>query len=200
MAVTIERIAVGELSANCYMVYDESRDDCVIVDAGAEADRIKRFLRGRTVAAVLLTHGHIDHIGAVDGLAGDNTELYIHTDDLPMLTDTALNLSAPFGMPLVIRKPAKTFTGGSRLSLAGLDIKVIHTPGHTKGSCCFDVSGYLLTGDTLFHMGRGRTDFPGGSERELLKSLQMLLSLDDTRFYPGHGESAMLSQEADVLW
>lgn len=200
MAFTIDRISVGALESNCYAVYDESRDDCVIVDAGAQADRIKRFLRGRKVAAMLLTHGHVDHIGAVDELCEENAELYIHSSDLPMLTDTALNLSAPFGMPLTVKHAAKTLSGGDSFTLAGLPVSVIHTPGHTEGSCCFTIGGYLLTGDTLFHMGRGRTDFPGGDEQKLRRSLQTLLNMDDTRFYPGHGDSAMLSWEADTLW
>jgi len=185
----IQTLTVGPVSTNCYIVSaDESAAECIVIDPGAEAERILRAVRPRRIAAILLTHGHFDHIGAVAGLMEKDTPLLIHELDAPMLQDPGLNVSR-----LILQQdcvaPAATdlLQEGSRRTLAGLDVEVLHTPGHTPGSVCYRIGGHLFTGDTLFDHGWGRTDFPGGDERALFASLRRVMALvRSVPFHPGH--------------
>ncbi len=184
----ITSVIVGPIATCCYILSREDRPDCLVIDPGAEPERILRAAGEKRIAAILLTHGHFDHIGAVAGLKGEDTPVLIHGLDAPMLEDPGLN-----GSRLLLRQDWKSVPAtdllqeGSRRTFAGLDIEVLHTPGHTPGSVCYRVEDALFTGDTLFEHGWGRTDLPGGNEHDLFASLRRLMPMTKTLpFYPGH--------------
>ena len=186
--MNIQTLTVGPVGTCCYILSRENRDDCLVIDPGDEAERIRKAAGEKKIAAILLTHGHFDHIGAVADLMAEGTRLVIHALDAPMLSDPALNVSRLLtGVPVTAPAPTDTVQEGSALSLAGLDIRVLHTPGHTPGSCCFLIENHLFTGDTLFAHGWGRTDFPGGDEHALFASLRRLMPMTkNVPFHPGH--------------
>jgi len=179
---------VGLLATNCYILSVDGREDCIVIDPGAKAESIRRAAQGKTVAAILLTHGHFDHIGAVDALAAEGTKVYIHKLDAPMLTEPKLNVSGMIGMHLTVSAPPCIVHEGDVISEAGISLTVLHTPGHTPGSVCYEAGTHLFTGDTLFDHGFGRTDLPGGSGAAMEESLRRLAPLQQTHtIYGGHG-------------
>lgn len=192
-----EKVVVGELGVNCYVLYQPDRDDAIVIDPGAEEPAIRMALGKRRPAAILLTHGHYDHIGAVSKLRESGVPVYIHRDDAAMLTTPALSLSAMFGGAPSQGEADVLFEDGQMLELAGMKLRVLHTPGHTKGSSCFLAEdGTLFSGDTLFRFGYGRTDLPGGDEAALFASLRELLRMDPSvSVQPGHGASTTIGEE-----
>ena len=196
--VQIERLTVGEIDENCYLVVDPETGELLVIDPGAEAERIFAAIGRRKPRAVLLTHGHFDHIGAVDAVCEKyGVPVYIHEADAPKLTDPEANTGCRFGHPVTVRTQPRLLHDDEELNLAGIGLKVLHTPGHTKGGCCFLTDeGQLFSGDTLFRRGWGRTDFPGGSEMEMAASLKRLRALSpETRVYPGHGAPTTIGEE-----
>ena len=187
----IREVTVGPVGTCCYVVWQEDRDACIVIDPGAEAERIRKAAEGRRIAAILLTHGHFDHIGAVEALMRDGageTRLFIHPLDRPMLTDPELNASRGL-MRLEVKAPDATDSvrEGDELALAGMSVRVMHTPGHTPGSVCYRIGDDLFTGDTLFEHGWGRTDLPGGSEQDMFHSLRRLIPISrEMNVHPGH--------------
>ena len=187
-SMEIEELTVGIVQTCCYILSKEGGQECIVIDPGAEANRIRKHVGDRKIAAILLTHGHFDHIGAVRELMEPGTKLVIHGLDAPMLGDPELNASAG----LIARKvtaPEATdlVKEGDELELAGMKVKVLHTPGHTPGSVCYEIGGELFTGDTLFEYGWGRTDLPGGSEAQMEASLKRLMPMVRTMpFHAGH--------------
>lgn len=197
----IKRIAVGMLSANCYIVWSEGSERAVVIDPGAEAKTILAALGDEElgIEAILLTHGHRDHAGAANGI--------LRRLDAPLFRHPA----DPNGLFFVRQKPADgrrvhDLAGGQTLSLAGIDFNVIHAPGHSPGSVCFHADGdrfadapapVLFTGDLLFQGGVGRMDLKGGSERELMKSLARRIAHlpGETDVLPGHGGPTTLGKE-----
>ena len=182
-------LALGAYQTNCYIIHDEASERCCVIDPGYDADIIldKLDSLGLSLEAVLLTHGHFDHVGAVKELVAETgCDVYIHPDDLtmpPMMTAGPLYYT-------------KTYAEGTRLNLAELDISVLHTPGHTPGSVCLLVQTSLFSGDTLFQGSCGRTDLPGGDWATILKSLQRLSSIEGNLWvFPGHGGSTTLRDE-----
>ncbi len=183
----MKALSVGDLGTCCYIVWDSESDDCVVIDPGAEPERIRSACEGRRIAAILLTHGHFDHIGGVKELAKDGAEIVIHRDDAPMLRDATLNASWLVGDHVTAPEATKTVKEGDVISFAGMDFTVLHTPGHTPGCVCYQAGEWLFTGDTLFHYGYGRTDLPGGSMSLLAASLRRLQPLaQQVEIFPGH--------------
>ena len=184
----IDELTVGIVQTCCYILGREDGQECIVIDPGAEANRIRKHVGDRKIAAILLTHGHFDHIGAVRELMESGTKLVIHSLDAPMLGDPELNASAG----LIARKvtaPEATdlVKEGDELELAGLKVKVLHTPGHTPGSVCYEIEGELFTGDTLFDDCSGRTEVPGGSEAQMVASMNRQTPMLRTMpFHSGH--------------
>ncbi len=181
----IQTVPVGTLQTNCYLLSLDNREDAIVIDPGDEADKILAALEGKKVAAVLLTHGHYDHTGALHAFA--DAPIYIHQMDSMMLTDGHYSIGNYMGDMQARPEATDYLKEGQALDLAGIKLLVLHTPGHTRGCVCFLTGEDLFTGDTLFDGDYGRTDLPGGSEEQMRASLRRLLTLHGCRFYPGHG-------------
>ena len=191
----IYKVIVGELQTNCYIVASD-KGDAFIIDPGDDAQNIKGVLAQHNLKASFLvnTHGHIDHIKANADL---KLPLYIHEKEKDMGADPRKNTMAVFFGHFTAVKPERLLKDGDRVVLDELSFEVIHTPGHTNGGICLLGEGVLFSGDTLFYNGVGRTDFPGASHAELLKSLKKLSQLkEDIRVYPGHGPDTTIGREA----
>jgi len=189
----IKRIAVGMHQANCYVVSTD--DDVFIIDPGARGDRIKTYLDPqRRVTAILLTHGHFDHIGAVDFLARDfNCPVYIHEEDVDMVTHP--DSMFPAAKNIRVDSELTLFKEGHQ-RIGSTDFNVIFTPGHTKGSVLLILGENLFSGDVLFLGSIGRTDLDGGSDREMKASLRLIKTLDKKLIvHPGHGLPTTLENE-----
>lgn len=185
----VHALTLGAYQVNCYIIHDEKSTSCCVIDPGYEADTILDKLSelGLTLEAILLTHGHFDHVGSVRDIAADTgCQVYLCADDLCLPT----NLTA--GKLYY----TQTYAEGTRLHLAGLDITVLQTPGHTPGSVCLLIGDSLFSGDTLFAGSCGRTDLPGGSWTDMQNSLKRLSQIEANLWVlPGHGESTMLASE-----
>lgn len=193
----IETLVLGPVQTNCYIVYNEGSDEAVVIDPADEPEKIKKALDGKKPAAVLLTHGHFDHTGALYAFEG--TPIYMHPSDEVMLLDPVWSVGAEVGDEAP--RPAATdfVQEGTRLHLAGLDISVLHLPGHTLGSVAYQIGDVMFTGDTMFRRSYGRTDFPGGDQAALFRSLRRLLRLDKNYIVcSGHGEPTTIFQEREV--
>ena len=182
-----QTLALGDYQTNCYILYEEGSTTCAIIDPGYEPKRVLAAVKalGRTVEAILLTHGHFDHVGGVKSIAEQTgCKVYLCTEDLklpPYYTNGTLYYT-------------HGYAEGDTLNIAGLEIKVIHTPGHTPGSVCLMVENVIFTGDTLFRRSCGRTDI-GGDWDTLKNSLRRFRTLPDCAVYPGHGESSSVYEE-----
>ncbi|MFC1699402.1 MBL fold metallo-hydrolase [Candidatus Omnitrophota bacterium] len=192
----IEKIAVGPMQANCYIVACPETNQALVLDPGDQPEKIKNRLSslGLKLNFIVNTHGHIDHIAANVAL---KVPVYIHQLDAVFLKDAQLNLSAMFGQKLDQPAEVLTLQDGQKLKLGQLFLEVIHTPGHTPGGICLKANQALFTGDTLFAQSIGRCDFPYASEQTLLDSIrQKLLKFpDELVIYPGHGPSSTLGEE-----
>ena len=182
-------LPLGAYQTNCYIIHEESSKSCCVIDPGYEPDTVldKVDVLGLTVEAILLTHGHFDHVGGVKDIAAETgCRVYLCPEDLtmpPMFTAGKLYYTHTYGE-------------GDTLHLAGLTIHVIHTPGHTPGSVCLMVEDTIFSGDTLFAGSCGRTDLPGGDWATILKSLKRLAGMEGNfRVYPGHGPDTTLAAE-----
>ncbi len=197
--LTIRSFAVMPFDENCYVVSDETGEG-VVIDPGGMASAILAYIREAqlSIKAVLDTHGHCDHIGANDEIRdATGAPLYIHKADAPMLSDMRLNLSAFMGFKALSRPAEHLLSEGDKISFGQSELEVLHTPGHTIGGVCFLGDGVAFTGDTLFAGSIGRSDFPGGSEVELIGNIKKkLLALpDETKVYSGHGPSSEIGWE-----
>ncbi|MEG1027878.1 MAG: MBL fold metallo-hydrolase [Oscillospiraceae bacterium] len=188
----IEKIMTGILANNCYILTSE-KNNCIIVDPGGETEKLKEMTKDCNDRIVLLTHGHVDHIAGCYGLSDT---VYVHEDDLELLTDNEKNMANALRIKCQPIENAKTFKDGDLITLDDITLRVMHTPGHTKGSCCFVGDTFMLTGDTVFLGTYGRTDHYGGSYDEIQKSLKKVLSLNkDYLLYCGHGGNSRLFEE-----
>ena len=202
LAIQVKTLLVGEYQMNCYIVENTATGGCVIVDPGADGQRIIDFVAGLTPAAVLLTHGHYDHIGAVDEVCAHfGIPVYIHAADADKLTNPVRSIATTFGYTTYVKTPPLTLADNQHLRLAGMDITVLHTPGHSKGSVCYllPAGAGLLCGDTLFDGGYGRYDFPDGDFAALKNSLRRILYMHPRVVaYPGHGGTTFAGRDANA--
>jgi glyoxylase-like metal-dependent hydrolase (beta-lactamase superfamily II) len=195
-----EILIVGPLETNCYLVYSQDSLECAVVDPGAEADRIFQLIAQKNLKPTLLlnTHGHIDHIGAnKDVKEKYNIPLYIHSADGPMLENVQQSEMAIFLGAMDSPSPDHFLNDGDKIKIGKSFLQVIHTPGHSPGSVSFLGDGFLLSGDTLFFGGVGRTDLPGGSWKEMVNSIKnkILTMPDEMKVLPGHGPFTTVGQE-----
>lgn len=197
----IHQKVLGMVSTNCYICMHAETKEAFIVDPADSAETIMAMIAqlGAIPQAVLLTHGHFDHIGAADALRKKyEIPVYAQADEEGLLEDSAWNLSAKWGVGISLKADHLT-KDGEILEIAGFRIRVLHTPGHTQGCCCYELIGedILFSGDTLFYMSVGRTDFVGSSSQAMQNSLHRLLTElpESTQVLPGHGESSNIGFE-----
>ena len=187
--VNIKVLPLGAYQTNCYIVWGDDSDDCIVIDPGYAPEQVILEAEDleKRIDAILLTHGHFDHVGGVRGIAERlGCPVYLHQQEL----------SQPEQMTAGPLYYTCTYGEGDTLTLAGLTIRVLHTPGHTEGSVCLLVEDTLFSGDTLFMDSIGRTDFPGGNTAKMFRSLQRLVQLPgDYRVLSGHGGETTLDTE-----
>jgi glyoxylase-like metal-dependent hydrolase (beta-lactamase superfamily II) len=191
--IDVQMFTVGLVQENCFLVRPEGGDRAVLVDPGEEAPRLLQAIEdaGVTVDAILLTHTHFDHVGAVAPIArATGAPVYCPRLEVPVLQDVMAYVPWPGFGPYESWDPEETVEGGEQLELAGMTFDVVFTPGHSPGHVVYAVRGEqaLLSGDVLFQSSVGRTDLPGGDTATLMRSIATLLDRfdDETRIYPGH--------------
>ncbi len=199
----LDTLIVSELQINCYLLGCRATREAAIIDPGGDSELIKDKVAERQaiVKMILLTHGHFDHIGALNKIREEyGCPVLIHSADANALTNPMINLSALTGNSIVSSEAEQLLEDGDRILLGKLTLEVLHTPGHTRGGVCFKYDGLLFCGDTLFNSGIGRTDLPGGSMAQLEQSIRdKLFTLpDDTLVLPGHGEPTNIGLEKTV--
>lgn len=211
--IKIGRMVMGVCQTNCYFLYRDGEHGCIVADPADQGASIYSALKrnGFRVEGILLTHGHFDHIWGLDALRDavnaaaesdglEPVKVYAHEAEKELLRDAHKNVSEQAGRPCTTYADVYV-KDGQEISLAGMSCKVIATPGHTAGGCCyyFQEAGILVAGDTLFAESVGRTDFPTGSMSTLVRSIKDKLFVlpDDTRVYPGHGERTTIGHEKE---
>lgn len=193
----LEIFQVGFLQTNCVLLYDTDGEEAVVVDPGRGFAKIKETAEslGKKVVAVLITHGHWDHVLDVKKWREYGAKAYIYKDDAHKIS-TDWNSHGSIKMPMDITEPDVLLEDGQTVEIGKMKFKVIHTPGHSSGSCVFIIENIMLAGDTLFAGCCGRVDFEDGNASDMRNSLQKLYALDgDYRVIPGHGEETTLSAE-----
>lgn len=200
--IKLDSLIVGNYGTNCYIYRLDNSPDTIIIDPGDEADKICNFIESNnlTPKAIFLTHGHGDHIGAVnDIIAKYDIPLYAGKGEEELLTNSTSNLSAMVGTPVVTPEAKKLFEDEEMITIAGIDFRVLSTPGHSPGGVCYldEKHNILFTGDTLFNGSIGRTDFPGCSTEKLMSSIndKILKLPDGIKCYPGHGPETTVGAE-----
>lgn len=201
MNIAIRMMVLGPVQTNCFFLINEDTKEVIIVDPADSAQRISKWINSENLkpVAVLLTHGHFDHIMAMDALREEyKIPVYASRDEVDVLAKPQLNVSTMMGIRLSTQAD-ELFKDGDVLELAGIKLKVISTPGHTVGSVCFYIEeeNMLISGDTLFCTSVGRTDFPTGSSRQLIESIKTRLFVlpDDTAVFPGHNDMTTIGYE-----
>ena len=199
--MTVEDIKTLSMDENIYIVINEDSKRALLIDPGDNAEDILKALdeRNVTLDAILLTHGHFDHIGALNKVKkATGAPIYIHKNDAVMLSDANQNLSLTcFGYSLTTVPADILLKGEEILNLAGFSIKVLNTPGHTPGCVSYVIENAIFTGDTLFYRNIGNTSFPHSDEEQIRHSIKVVLGglNKDYIVYPGHGKKTTLKDE-----
>ena len=192
----IRIVTGGPLDVNAYVVGRQGGDSCVVIDPGVQAEKVATAVGSRKVSAVLLTHGHFDHMLFAQHWLDLGAKLYVHELDAPALRSPSLNLSQVVNTQLVLPVADVLLREGDVVREADLELTVLHTPGHTPGGVCYQYGSTLFSGDTLFYGSYGRLDLPGGDAGEMIASLTRLMAMDgETIAYPGHGMKTKIAWE-----
>lgn len=199
--IEVKKIMVGMIMTNCLLVINKTTKETIVIDPGYETDKINEAIVKFECkpVAILLTHGHFDHIMAVDDIRDRyHTPVYLYEDEKALMEDEITNHSAKYKMSYTT-KADEYVVEGQELNIADIHIVIMHTPGHTSGSCCFYLpeEEVLISGDTLFYGTVGRTDFETSSDSGMKTSIKRLLSElpDEVEVYPGHGKTTTIGYE-----
>ena len=197
----LQRAVVGPIATNVLFLINTESKEILVVDPGAEGERLIQYIKGQgySLKAVLLTHGHEDHILAAQALKDAFAcPILAHEAETALLADPKMNCSLMVGTPCSV-SPDRLLREGEEVTLAGMTFRVLHTPGHTAGSCCYYFPAYelLISGDTLFHGSYGRTDLPTGNDGQMLSSIRRLLKElpEETLVWPGHMDRTFIAFE-----
>ena len=198
----MKTLIVGSFAANCYVVGSSSTMKGMIIDPGAEAPTILRTVQqmGLSVSLIVITHAHIDHVGAVRAVTEKtHAQFAIHETEKGLLLTAPMRMLTALGLTPVKSppQPDRLLKDGDRIDVDDLHFEVLHTPGHSSGGICLLGHGVVFSGDTLFKLGIGRTDFPGCSHERLIKSIhdKLMVLPDETIVYPGHGPPTTIGDE-----
>ena len=190
------KIYIDTVDTNCYVFGSKRTKEVVVIDPGADPDKIKELIKRENLIpkCIINTHGHIDHIGANSEL---NLPVYIHEKDANFLINPLLSLAAFYGKFRGSPKASRILKEDDEIEISDIKLRVMHTPGHTPGGISLYYDGIVFTGDTLFAQGIGRTDLPYGSQRDIMNSIkEKLFNLADSIIvYPGHGEETTIGVE-----
>lgn len=194
------KLEVGNLGTNCYIVWCEQTHKAIVIDPGADAERILAAIRAKqlTVEYIVNTHGHADHIGALTTIKeATGAPVLIHSADAAMLTSGTKNLSVFLGAELLCPPPDQLLKASDTIIAGTVKLTVRETPGHTLGGICLIGDGIVFSGDTLFAESIGRSDFPGGSHKQLIASIinELMILPDEWVVYPGHGADTTIGWE-----
>lgn len=198
----LKTLTLGAFQAHCYILTDEANQNCVLIDPGDEGSLILHKLKKYELMpqAIFLTHGHIDHIGAIQSLRDAHPDLpiYLHQQDACFLSDPALNLSRMIQQPFIFKQDVTLVEDGAQIEAIDQTFTYWHLPGHTPGSCMIQVEPLhiLFSGDVLFEGSIGRFDFPLGNTQDTKASLMKIKEMDPSlSVYPGHGNATSLAKE-----
>jgi len=201
-AMIIKMLVVGPLASNCYIVGSSATKQGMIIDPGADADTIMRTVQqtGLSISIIVITHAHVDHVGALREVQQKtNAQFAIHEAEKGFVFSTPMRMLTSLGVSPIKSppRPDRLLKDSDLIDLGDLHFEVLYTPGHSSGGICLLGHGVVFSGDTLFKLGIGRTDFPGMSHERLMKSIREKLMVlpDETIVYPGHGPATTIGDE-----